>query len=558
MQTNEETTIPSNSSLPQPNEEMVTPQDAPSKKTKLSYILLGVFITLIVIGVGGFFIGKFLRVPSSVLRSPSALQVSPTPTTTDNFLQSGLSGIPLERLEIDDFPDFKTIRGVVHYQDKVWMSGGGSLVEFDTSNNSVTRYSDPQVVNCDDNLAVVGNHLFVPCRSLTSYSDEPGSDSPPYGIYKVNLETNQVDYVYTDKDGLLNRENYKIYSDGNYVWVATFNGVARINSLTDEIEFFQQELKINATKFGIASILPDKNYVWVIVNAHAYSKGGLALFNKMTQEWKAFGPEELRDDGRYERVDVEFSFGRYALKLIPGGVRVGFREKEPDFSGDILVEKEYNYSTGAWVKANSMPITGKHFETGRQQLAETYSITSEYGEKDQNGFTQLFIGEKSQPRYTINGRDFLSISEVISNKRYLITSASLDYINSSSQFPEIILNFGRDVDPGFIDSDVRMYLVDNAEILIVIDPNVEMSAYDGSVSLAGVAKIWVVDTNSNQVLKEYQSDQQFAWRQDIDFNARQDGDKIFLTNQSGNQKIIEYDRKNNSLSILDKKIKQDS
>ncbi|MFC1726966.1 hypothetical protein ACFL0Y_00415, partial [Patescibacteria group bacterium] len=256
MKTNEETTIPSDSSPPQPNEKVATPEDE-SSKNKFKCVFLGVFISLLVVSVVGFFISKYLRGRSFVSQPlPSMPSPQPPPAwiVESGFLNSGLNEISLEKLEIDDFPNFKNVRGVVHYQDKIWLSGSGALVEFDPKTGSILSFSDPKIGNCDTNLVVVGTYLYVPCWEFTDPSDKSTFSPSFHKIYKVNLETRRVDFIHTSIDDFSGHWNYKVYADGDDVWLATPDGAARISSLTDEVELFQQELGVLGIGFNIKKI----------------------------------------------------------------------------------------------------------------------------------------------------------------------------------------------------------------------------------------------------------------------------------------------------------------
>lgn len=556
MENNIELALKSDTDLIKEN--VILPKQDNSFKTHKLLILIILFLFAVIL----ILLGLLLLTPKritlvnkySLISAPSS-SVSITTEAKNKsvgFLKTEVDATSLNSLNLADFPNSENIRGVAHYQDKIWISGDGSLIEYNSKLKQVTRFSDPKEAKCDSNLVIIGDYLLAPCQILTGELSKYDSDIPLYDIYKINLKTYSVDYIFTNKDGLLNQQNYELFADGNFVWVATFNGAARINSVNNKVDFFQNELAIKGgtagTEYAVVTILPDKDYVWINVRANAYSKGGLALFDKKTQNWMAFGPEELRDDNNFERIDIYFYTRGYAIKLISDGIQISFDE------GGMLVEKQYNYESKLWKKINSQTRVGDNSDKVYKYLTQTYPVIGEFGNGDENGYSQIYVSGVEQAKYILNGRSNLSISKSISGKRYLITSASLDFINSDLKLPKTIMDFNRRI--GYLssnsDPEVEAYATDGSNILIVVDSNVQAGM---EYSYGKTMRVWAIDTKTDTILKEYNSNNKFVWRGNTQMETVIEGNKILLTQKTPQkEKILEYDLLLNAFSILDNRL----
>lgn len=153
----------------------------------------------------------------------------------------------------------------------------------------------PRKANCDRDIVFVGGYLFASCH-IDNIDDTFGTIrinettlyNGHYGILKINPKTHKVEHIFSKEDGLLNGYNYELSLDGDDIWVETFNGVGKINTRTNAVEFFQKELGIEARYLDISGILIDTDYVWVSVSESSNSPGGVAQYNKKTQKWKSF------------------------------------------------------------------------------------------------------------------------------------------------------------------------------------------------------------------------------------------------------------------------------
>lgn len=106
-------------------------------------------------------------------------------------------------------------------------------------------------------------------------------------------------------EGLPNGANILIEEDGKYIWIGTFDGLARLDTETKQLQTFRNEIAPNeGEKLNVTGIAVTDKYVYFSVVASAFSSGSVARYNKETSEWKKFTAADLQDVTQYARVDA--------------------------------------------------------------------------------------------------------------------------------------------------------------------------------------------------------------------------------------------------------------
>ncbi len=522
------------------------------KISKKYLILLGVIFAVVVV-LALFSISSLNGKKS---QSSPALTTSSINEALNDFFKSDLSGESIADLKINSLPDSKFVRGVARYKNSLWVSGDGSLIEYDSDSNLIKKFSDPTKAKCDSNIVIVGNYLFAPCRTLNGTEKE----LPSYSLYKINLHTLKIEKIFTAKDGLKSLDNFDVYQDGEYVWISTFNGVARINSKSNNVNFYTSEMGIGGysegDRYSTRRVLPDKDFVWVEVVASAYSTGGVSRFDKKTQTWIPFGPKQIIGaDSPQNRIDFE------GIKFIDGGIRVAFR-KDGVSTNDSLVEKDFLYSNSNWTTvSDNLPMSGANSDPTYDYIKNNYYyVSGEYGEEDGEGFIQVYSNKKLVNK--INGRAYLWMSDLLGDtKRYLITGASVDVIKDLHKIPEIVFGFGRNMDnsdPHPTNPDVKFYASSDSDLAIVIDPNYFLG-FEGPEQW-GDMNVWVVDLKNDKLIKKFTTNNKYEWRKSFGNDSPligQDGKQTSVIKQGdvigvlmdGNP-IIEYNSKLSTLEFF--------
>lgn len=517
--------------------------------------LLKILLVIVFLAIAGFIWIFITTRTQNISTTKKATTVLPEAKgVVEDFFKTGVNNISLPQVKLNNLPNTKDVRGVAEYKGHVWLSGDGSIVEFDPSSHTIVRYSDPTQANCDSNLVIINSYLYVPCHMYGALEQKDENDNPVYGIYKINLKTFTVEKVFTNKDGLRNQQNYRIYADDSYVWIGTFEGVGRIDTRSDTVVFFQNELGISGTHFSISTILVDKDYVWVYVTANTYSTGGVALYNKETQTWTPFGPKELKMDSSDNRIDLDWTSYGYAIKKIPGGIQIAFPDGENE-TYYLLGENQYFYATGEWEKLpRTLESSGPNSEVSDNYLQEKYLPDRDYTRNDEKGFAQIYDPKTNKQKYIVNGRAFLAIYDMVNSKRYLITSSSIDVLTQSAKLPKIVLETGRDIDtsrPRPTETDISFHAPKKGSVAFVVDVNY-YPGFEGP-DYWGTMRIWAFDITTDTVLKDITSDTHYAWRQERNFEFLEEGNMVFLT-QEGGKKILSFDTIAKTFIIIDTNI----
>ena len=106
-------------------------------------------------------------------------------------------------------------------------------------------------------------------------------------------------------EGLPNGANILLKEDGKYIWIGTFDGLARLNTEDNQLEVFSKELTSNESeKLNVTGIAVTNDYAYFSIVANAKSSGFIAKFSKTTSEWEKFDAASLGDITQYARVDA--------------------------------------------------------------------------------------------------------------------------------------------------------------------------------------------------------------------------------------------------------------
>lgn len=483
--------------------------------TKLPFILGSIIVIIVIIGVG--FIGAFRKNTPPAQKSSAVIPAFPTAIQTQkknsgNFFFFSIPK-PLRDITLTELPNDGNPKNVVEINDHLWFAGDGSIIEFDTKSGKLVSYSDPKKANCDSDIIFIKPYIYASCR-IDNIEDAFGHTTQLHtklytghqGVLKINPATHTLEHIFSKADGLLNGYNYELTPDGNTIWIATFNGVGKINTTTDHVDFYTTELGFqnssNAISYSVNPILVDKDYVWAWNTASSKSQGGIAVYNKALGTWKAFGPRELKDSD-FSRIDLEFSNNGFAAKLIPGGIQIGFRDGNVG-QNERYVEKQYNYETGKWTNVNNERVaTGIDSTKTMEYVASTYPGAFNFQKVDENGLTQIQL-PGSSTIYQLDGRNNYVLSPMIGNKRYVLTDATVDVIDDTSPFRQILVKLGERLESGIYYADSSAYeelvhfLIDPDSLLAVV-----IDTQCGGQGCRNAQKAWLIDLKNKKINKIY-------------------------------------------------------
>lgn len=159
----------------------------------------------------------------------------------------------------------------------------GEMKEFDYS--SITNGASISAV------AVVGDLVLIGHQGA--------------GVSVTNIETDEYEF-FDASDGLVDESNIRIDPDPTdqaVVWLSTFRGLSRFNLVTKEFTNYTREIGIPGSSWQPDVFHVDENEVWVRVGANAYNSGGVARFDKASEEWTSWSVETFDVGESYPRVD---------------------------------------------------------------------------------------------------------------------------------------------------------------------------------------------------------------------------------------------------------------
>ncbi len=348
-----------------------------------------------------------------------------------------LTSVPFEdAMTVEDFPNSErdgSGEAAVVWQDRLLVRSTNHIFEYDWEGN-LLAYSDSTLVPMARDMALIGDSLFV-----ASWEE---------GIYEVDLASNRVVNFYDAEDGLENVQNLQFAVDGETLWVGTFQGVAQINTTTDEIRFYEEELNIEGGTFS-ANVYTSEGDVWAEVLANAGSEGGVSHYDAKTDTWTAYGPTAFMGD-RWSAQRVDF----LSFVVSDEGVFAAFQENGP--SHEVL--QKFDPAQDTWntvfessaetfmsILSSKLPAPESYSSSYYDDIAQTVSIF--------DGGTWKTISAPMKTYVAIVHED---------DAYYLLSSSGIERFSKGDSFPEVIgasdLMFGFNSPAFFITEDDR-YLI---------------------------------------------------------------------------------------------------
>ncbi len=315
-------------------------------------------LTLALIVVGGCAYVVTVRAPNRGVQKPTVVVPQPpvespvvesvtktaTPFFVDHFVSSSTE-VALSDLSSISRMD-ERLRSIVAYHDEVFAKDDdGRVLEF-TRDGKLVAMSDPKLMNHCGNgdFAIIGDRLYVACWGR--------------GLYVVNLATRMLEKVYASDDGL-NALNMRLTVDGDQLWIGTFNGVYRLDTVSGKLFAYRAKELGSGCGTDETQIVANQGDVWVITTANSGCSGGAAHYSPKTDSWKFFGLTEFRS--HQDRIDFNHFF--FSKK----GLFAEFNDGSPE----RFVLNQYDATLDAWE-----PV-------GDWTSPEKSTIQAEYIPKDQ-------------------------------------------------------------------------------------------------------------------------------------------------------------------------------
>jgi hypothetical protein len=247
------------------------------------YLTAGRFllIVLALLLAGCTLLGKQTVAPSATpVPSPVTETPTPRPTATTTPTKTPTPSPTLEPTSTpapvgvgwSRFPNVSDLRAVLTTEDSdtVWLAALSGLVKTDTVGEAWTLMTEADGLadNVTVSLAKQEDWLWVGTQG---------------GISRYDLRRKEW-RTYTTADGLSSNYNVVVYFDGETVWAGTRNGLSWYDPAADRWESLYTAAGIEIS--GVNSLINDGQFLWISVEPHAETTGGLLRTDLESGEWE--------------------------------------------------------------------------------------------------------------------------------------------------------------------------------------------------------------------------------------------------------------------------------
>lgn len=393
---------------------------------------------------------KFIIVSLLLVVLVGCEAVAPTEESSITKGEVFLNSIPedvFDNLSVEDLPSWYGLfhgynpPDAVIWNDNVYLSSYPYVLEYDFDGNMV-GYSDPNLIECNQGIEILGDNLFVGCFGV--------------GVYQVDLKTNQLVYKYDQTNGLDALQNIQLATDGEMIWVATFDGVGKIDPSKKSVDFYTTELGFPSVQFN-SRVYARNGEVWVEMLASDNNNGGAARYDSDTDSWEAY------DSGDFVSGDARVEFDRFIVS--DNGVYVVVHEED-----DVL--ERFDETTNEWVEVYRAP-----YEIFEMELSEYLPPFNSYSYFECHERDEVFNVLKDDGQFVnlpISFKYYYDIVKFDDDTYYLLSSKGIEKFSRGDAFPHNIFKSDL-VFTG--DKKSRLFLSDDKKTLVFF--SVEFQEYGG-------------------------------------------------------------------------------
>ena len=343
------------------------------------------------------------------LTACAALEITPETaeeSTNESAFLTEVIYDDFETLSLDNFLDIDFINisfpgkssVPVIWNDRLFINSLNYVQEYNLDGEMVA-YVNPGLGTQPRDLVLIGDSLFIAYYNV--------------GVYEVNLNSNEIVYLYDTANGLEDLSNLNLAVNGEELWVGTYNGVAKIDTDSHEVSFYEE------------SHLSSKVYAgggeaWVTVG----SNSAATRYDAATDSFDVYGAADFQtgeSDGSHFRRFVVSEEGAFAA----------YYDDEPK----LLTLKKYNSEEKTWETLYTNSISDEFYATIEEYLPakETYM----QGEYADHIFSVSYKGEWMG--FDINPKEYLSIIRGDEDTYYLLSNQGLEMFGRESDLPEFLV-----------------------------------------------------------------------------------------------------------------------
>lgn len=415
-----------------------------------------------------------------------------------------------EDMKIEDFPGYKSgySDAMAIAEDAVYLVSDPYIMKYDFDGN-LLAYADPKILPCGVEVEKVGDKLFVACREE--------------GVYEIDLTKNEIAYNYTHEDGIEEYRNPNFAVQGKNLWMGTFDGVAKIDTETRKISFYD-ELNFPGSHLS-STVYANGDLVWAIVSANAYNSGSAGYYNADDDTWTIFGVKDFKKTDP-DRVD----FHRFVASS--EGVFASFQDGGPENT----VLTKFDDATQKWIQiyAAGWGEFGDKVESylPARETYSQYEINSDW----KNPLAKFRIYKDGTWKDAGDVPSYVALSPLVEDTYYLLSTKGIHSFSKEDAFPKFVTG------TEFVRGDVKMFVSDNNKYLVALIADInemggELNSYAVQVLNLEDLSYYAREIDGDGV------EQEDVFQISEKIEMLQDGDKMYIELTSGKKLTLDLGEK---------------
>lgn len=371
--------------------------------SKKSIIIIGVVILIGIIGWLSY------QKNTTVSEISNSVTSRPSITSGDDVFIPAIDQEHFNNLKPEDLPstlpDGYASSAAAH-KDSVFVASINHILEYN-QNGDLVRYSDPKTFNCSEDLpsviTIAEDTLYAACWNV--------------GIFEIDLLKNRMVYFFDANNGLTNLQNLFPVIDGNSLWVATVNGLFKIDRTSRIVKTYPKIFGTVCPDDNIR-VFSFKNDVW----ATSLAGCGAAEYHPTDDSWTIYNPDA------FNQIDLSrVDFDEFIVS--DAGVFATHQDGGPDHN----VLNRFDSTTKEWKRV--MEKTWNLFieflpspDEYRDSFASTFDGVTTWGVKTANDWLAL----------TLPDRRYLAMTSLVDDRYFLLSSLGIEQLVQGQAFPELL------------------------------------------------------------------------------------------------------------------------
>lgn len=367
-----------------------------------------------------------------------------------------------EKLDYQNLPQTYDIRNAYNYKSNLIIAGFNKIIIYSPTENKIIKQNNPHILDCLNSSTLIDNFLYVLCY---------GNDSKR-GLFVVDLDNNKIIKSYHDKLKIpldkflqISREkqlaiptllNGRVTGKNNNVWIGAWNGVFKIDTKTDEVNFYKN--KDMGFSEGCQSFRAYSNRKTVLILPVNSSncEGGLTLFDDSNNLWKNFKVNDfdVTDDRKDINLDlIAYSENNLYLSYILESSKRGLKMRLTT----------YDWKDEKWIKVIDYFGNEGYKKFRNTILSDTVITFSGEGSTTNYSYIDKTTGKPIDSVSPLPS--YLGISQLLNNKYYLFSNNGI-YVLEKEGFPKLL--FPVQIKNSYVNEYSKFFVNEKEEYAVLI------------------------------------------------------------------------------------------